>query len=46
MTAGFYDDDFFREYWKNPEAFKSLQKAIDGIAPALEAGRQSIASSS
>ncbi|HSN38278.1 MAG TPA: hypothetical protein VLT34_18200 [Arthrobacter sp.] len=42
MPAGFYDDDFFRKYWKNQEAFKSHQKMIDDtMAPALETIRQS-----
>lgn len=44
MTAGFYDDDAFRELWKNTEAMKNLQKMInDTMAPALEAIKQSAA---
>ncbi|MGF9648852.1 hypothetical protein AAIH32_12800 [Pseudarthrobacter oxydans] len=44
MTAGFYNDDFHRKFWKDQEAFKSLQKTInDTIAPAMEAIRQSVA---
>jgi hypothetical protein len=44
MTAGFYDDDAFRDFSKNTEAVKNLQKMInDTMAPALEAIRQSAA---
>src|SRR4051812_16412480 len=42
MTAGFYDDDFSRQFWKNQEAYRNLQRMINQtMAPAMEAIRQS-----
>lgn len=42
MTAGFYDDEFSRQFWKNQEAYRNLQRIIDQtMAPAMEAIRQS-----
>lgn len=42
MTAGLYDDDEFRKFWKHTEAAKNIQKMIDDVmAPTLQMIKQS-----